>query len=181
MIANIVLENPKFIYKNFSGKVTQHNVKGMRNFCVILNQETVDAISKDGWHIKYLKNYKEDGLIPYLKVSINYNYINKPEIIVLSSDGKTILNEDNIGILDKVEIKNSKLIIRSYTYDKGLKDNVPANIIAYLKSLEIRDLFISANSNIGTVVTDADKKPVINDNDEIEPIKEKFIDGVAID
>ena len=38
---NIIVENAKIAFKNFSGKEGQFNPEGKRNFCLILDPELV--------------------------------------------------------------------------------------------------------------------------------------------
>ena len=164
MISNIVVVNPKFIYKNFKGSVTEYNPKGVRNFSFILEKDLADTLKNDGWYVRYLKNRKEGTVEPYLKVIINYKYFNKPEIICSSPEGKFILDEDQIDILDKIEINKSRLLVRSYVY----KNDGYENVIAYLKSLEILDLIASNAFNLYPAVkkeenTVVDEKDILND------------------
>jgi hypothetical protein len=54
---NVVIEDavlPGFM-RNFEGKEKQYNVKGKRNFCVLLTPEMAEALKNDGWNVKTLK------------------------------------------------------------------------------------------------------------------------------
>jgi len=163
MISNVILEKPRFIYKNFAGTVNNYNPKGIRSFCVILDDKWKDVLVKDGWNVKYLKPRKEGAPeVPYLKVAINYKYFNKPEIYVLSSTGKVLLPEEKIDILDKIEIHDAKLVLRAYRY----KTEITEGINAYLKTLEINNLFVPGLEASAAVkdVAETVSEPTVNED-----------------
>ena len=114
---NIVIENARIAFRNFSGKEGRYNPAGQRNFCVLLEQDLAEKLADDGWRVKYLKP-REDGDAPqpYLQVRVNYKNI-PPKIILVTRKGKTPLDEDAVGMLDWAEITNVDLIIRPYNYD----------------------------------------------------------------
>jgi len=185
MISNVILEKPRFIYKNFAGTVNNYNPKGIRSFCVILNDEWKDVLVKDGWNVKYLKPRKEGAPeVPYLKVAINYKYFNKPEIYVLSSNGKVLLPEEKIDILDKIEIHDAKLVLRAYRY----KTEITEGINAYLKTLEINNLFVPGlDAPVAAKnVEEASSEPVTTENIPVDggsfgvTIGEAISSGVTI-
>ena len=60
---NIVMENARLIFKNFSGEESKFNRKGNRNFCVVLDPEVADDLIKDGWNVRFLRP-REDGEEP---------------------------------------------------------------------------------------------------------------------
>ena len=51
-IPNLVIENCRITFKNFSGKETKFNPAGRRNFAVVLDEDTAHKLSDDGWNVK---------------------------------------------------------------------------------------------------------------------------------
>lgn len=130
---NIVMENARIGFRNFSGKEGKFNPAGRRNFCVFIEQPLGKTLESDGWNVRWLQP-KEDGDEPqaYLQVSVSYDNI-PPKIVLITSKGKTVLDVDTIMMLDWVEIKNVDLIIRPYNWSVNGKSGVKA----YIKSMYI--------------------------------------------
>jgi hypothetical protein len=131
---NIIMENARIGFRNFSGAEGKFNPAGRRNFCVFLDDsKLVHNLENDGWNIKYLKpREEEDESQAYLQVSVAYTNI-PPKIVLVTSRGKTILDEDTIDMLDWVELKNVDIIINPYNWDVNGKSGVKA----YAKSVYI--------------------------------------------
>ena len=130
---NIVIENAKIGFRNFSGKEGRFNPEGRRNFCVFLDEELGATLQEDGWNVRWLEpKDRDDRPVPYLQVSVSYDNI-PPKIIIVSSKGKTLLNEETVNIVDWAEIENVDLIIRPYNWSVRGKSGVKA----YVKSMYI--------------------------------------------
>ena len=123
---NITIENARIGFRNFSGKEGRYNPAGRRNFCVFLDSDVAPSLREDGWNIKYLQP-REAGDEPqaYLQVAVSYANI-PPKIVLISGEGKTVLNETNVNMLDWAKISNVDLIIRPYNYDVNGKTGVKA-------------------------------------------------------
>lgn len=133
MDKNIVLENARIAFRNFSGKEGKFNPAGRRNFCVFLEDSFAKELIKDGWNVRYLEpKDPNDPKQAYLQVTVSYAHI-PPKIIAITSYNKTILDETTIGILDWAEIENVDLIIRPYEWSVNGKKGVKA----YAKSMYI--------------------------------------------
>lgn len=133
-IDNIVIEDARIIFKNFSGKESKYNPPGKRNFCVLLDHELSEKLINDGWNIKHLRPRDEDDQpVPYIPVAISYDY-NPPKIYIVTSRGKNLLEENEIGMIDWAEIETVDLIIRPYFWEVNDKKGIKA----YLKSMFVK-------------------------------------------
>jgi hypothetical protein len=124
----IEFEDARIGFRNFSGVAGTYNAPGKRNFCVFLNDEEAKILEEDKWNVKYLKPKDEGDLpIPYLQVSISYENI-EPKVVLITSKGKTILNESTIVMLDWAEIVSLDLVIRPYNWEKAGKRGIKAYV-----------------------------------------------------
>lgn len=130
---NIVIENARIAFRNFSGKEGKFNPAGRRNFCVFFEPDLGRQLEQDGWNIRWLQprdeNEEEQA---YLQVAVSYDNI-PPKVILVTGKGKSQLDEESINILDWAEIENIDLIIRPYNWDVNGKTGVKA----YVKSMYV--------------------------------------------
>lgn len=134
-VPEVVIENCRILFRNFSGAEGKYNKAGDRNFCVLIDPETADAMSADGWYIRELQAREEGDLPqPYLKVKVKYGGKGQPpRVILITSRGKTPLDESMVNILDWAEITNVDLIVRPYHYDVSGRQGISA----YLKAIYV--------------------------------------------
>jgi hypothetical protein len=135
---NISIENARIGFRNFSGKLGKYNPEGRRNFCVFLETELARTLELDGWNVRWLQP-RDDGdeQQGYLQVSVSFDNI-PPKIIMISSKGKTIVDNESVSILDWAEISEIDLIIRPYNWvlHEGTR-NEKRGVKAYCKSMYI--------------------------------------------
>jgi len=126
-----MVEDARLIFRNFSGKESQYNREGDRNFAVILDAETAKIMEKDGWNVKYL-DAREEGEedTPYIQVAVNFKN-RPPRVVMITSTGRTHLDNDSIEVLDWADIQTADLIARGYDWVVGDKSGTKA----YLQSL----------------------------------------------
>lgn len=133
-IENVMIEGATLIYRNFSGKESQYNREGDRNFGVILPEEVAADLIPLGWNVRRLKprDLDEEGVepAPYISVAVSYK-IKPPRIVMITSKARTNLDEERVGVLDWAEIKTADLIFRPYEWTARGESGVKA----YLQSL----------------------------------------------
>lgn len=131
--SNIVIEDARIGFRNFSGEAGKFNPAGRRNFCVFLDHELGEVLQQDGWNVRWLKPRDEDeSEKPYLQVAVSYDNI-PPKIVLVTGRGKTLLDESTVNILDWAEIANVDLIIRPYNWSVSGNSGVKA----YVKSMYV--------------------------------------------
>ena len=160
---NIVKENARIGFRNFSGKEGQYNPPGRRNFCIFIdNDKEAKAMADDGWNIRYLKpRDKDEEPAPYLQVSVSFdNY--PPKIILITSKGKTTISENEVNMLDWAEIKNVDVIVRPYNWSVNGKSGTKAYLKAMYVTIE-EDEFASKYED----VPDSAMSSISDDDDDI--------------
>ena len=130
------VENARIMFRNFQGKKTDYNEEGNRNFVLFVPEEDVESLLSYGWNVKRLKPREDnpDGQA-YLTVKVKYGPL-PPIAVLITSRGKTRLDEDTIGQLDWARIKNVDLTIRPYQYPPS-NIRPEGGVSAYLKNIYV--------------------------------------------
>ena len=130
-----MLEGRRIFFRNFAGEEGRYNNAGQRNFVVFLNEDEAEAMMADGWNVKWLEPKEEGDLSqPILKVKVKFGGKGQPpRVVLITSRGRTNLDESMVSLLDWADIENVDMIIRPYEYDVNGKQGVSA----YLKSIYV--------------------------------------------
>lgn len=140
---NLIVENARIIFRNFSGRTSQFNPDGKRSFALILNQGDAERLIDEGWNVKYLRPREPgDDETPYINVNVRYSKeypMRDPKVWMVTGRSKTLLDEETVGSVDYVDISNVDLVISPYKWKMGNS----SGITAYLKQafIEMEDYF----------------------------------------
>jgi len=131
----VLMEGVQIIFRNFSGREGQYNREGDRNFAVLLDKNTAAAMAEDNWNVKWLRprsEEEEEEQQAYLPISVNFKG-RPPRIVLVTSRGRSNLDESQVEMLDWVDIINVDLIVRPYEWTVNNKSGVKA----YLQSIYV--------------------------------------------
>lgn len=126
-------------WRNFSGKQTQYNDAGKRNFNVLLPPALADQMARDGWNVKLTKERELDdetiGGEPFIKVSVKYTN-RPPQVVMITSRGRTFLGEKEIDMLDWAVIKTADVKLSGKAWEVAGKPVMSAYLTALYVTIE---------------------------------------------
>lgn len=128
---NISIEGARIFFRNFSGKAGQFNAEGDRNFCVALDDPgLIEKMISDGWNVRHLAPLDpNDDPQAYVQVKLSYK-VRPPKVVLVTSRGNTMLDEETVGMLDWAEISNVDLIVNPYQWTMGGRTGVKGYVKA---------------------------------------------------
>lgn len=125
---SILMEGVRIIFRNFAGKEGKYNREGDRNFAVLLDEKIAETLAADNWNVKWLQprgEEEEEHPQAYLPVSLSYKG-RPPRVVLITSRGRTNLDEDQVEMLDWANIINVDLIVRPYEWLVNNKTGIKA-------------------------------------------------------
>ena len=132
-IEPLQIENAQLIFRNFSGKGSNYNREGDRNFCVLIDDtDYAHFLLEQGWNVKSLNSREEDEEPRfYISIKVNYNSeVSGPKIYMIIDGKKRELNEETVSLLDDADIQTCDLIINPYYWEVNGKSGIKG----YLKT-----------------------------------------------
>ena len=141
--STVLMEGVRIIFRNFAGKEGQYNRAGDRNFGVILPPDVAEAMLADGWNVKYLKPREDDEdevEVPWLSVSVNFEKGKPPKVVLVTTRGRTNLDEDTVEMLDWADITNVDMIVRPYTWEVSGRTGIKAYLQSMFVTIEEDEL-----------------------------------------
>jgi hypothetical protein len=131
---HVLLEDARIVFRNFAGRGDVYNREGDRNFSVVLDDDLAGKMRRDGWNVK-TKPPREEGdeNFNHLAVKVFFKGRRPPTIYMITSRGRTKLDEEMCGLLDYADIKKVDMIIRPFDW----KVNGDTGRKAYLVSLYV--------------------------------------------
>lgn len=132
---NVMLEGVTLAFRNFSGRVSDYNLMGRREFSVVLPPDVAADLSNKGWNVKTRQPREEgDDVFYHLPVAVNFNSpVRPPEIIVVTQKGRSRVDEEAVGMLDYAEITNCDVYLNPSQWTVGDKTGIKA----YLTSMYV--------------------------------------------
>jgi hypothetical protein len=135
------INGARITHKNFRGLGSAYNAEGKRNFSLIIpDPEIAEALQNAknqygvGWNVK-IKAPREEEEDPFMYLPVKVNCNEHGPIVYLNANGRvTQLDEETIGMLDRISIQSVDLNIRPY--DDVMAGGRPFRA-AYLMSMEV--------------------------------------------
>lgn len=166
---NITIENCRFVLRNFSGKEGKFNPPGTRNFGIALTEQQAADMADLGWNIKYFKpRDDEERGEPFIKVAVSFD--NKPpKILMVTSRGKTYLDEDTVHELDHVDIQVADVTLNPYEHSFN-----GGGVKAYAKTIVVQVVEDYLEMKWDAIIEKMQKVQAIGTGSEVDYIDAEF-------
>lgn len=115
----VQVDGARIIYRNFSGRGTQFNREGDRNFCLVIpSQKIADRLIEEGFNVK-IRQPREEGEEPFMYMKVNVKYHPKtsdlarlnPTAVLITNNRQNRLDDESVCCLDNIDIANVDLDI----------------------------------------------------------------------
>ena len=131
---DLTLENRRLLFRNLRGLEDRFNAPGNRNFSVLLKREEAERLAKLGWNVRELK-VREEDTDPDFSIKVNVRYrardgrvLRPPKIVLVTSGGKTPLDEEAVGALDMADILFADIMLTPYYYSTASGEGYSAYV-----------------------------------------------------
>lgn len=151
-LPDLVLENAKILFCNFSGRERQYNDAGKKNFNVVIDEATAKDLLRDGWNVKeYVRNRgtEDEEIIHHLQVKVEFEpknpYFKPPKVVVIRGEGdneiRKSLNKLTINQLDWMKIRHVHCVIHPSQWDDGKYSAYCVTLYAYVEGNPIEEKY----------------------------------------
>lgn len=129
------IRDAHIVKRNFAGRYEDYNREGNRYFTIRIDDpEMAAALIADGWKMREGKRRSEDDDPRwYMDIRVAFNDYYPTKICVYSGNVKRELNEETVGMLDRVRILKADMTIRARYWDVNGKSGYKA----YLKVIHV--------------------------------------------
>lgn len=146
---HVVLKDVQIMFRNFKGKKERFNNEGSRYIKIIISPEHLAQLYETGipWNIKTLmpkEGFEEQGEKLLLEVAISYprrEGIRPPQLVMVTSRGKTNLTEETAELLDwPTIIVKADMEIRAWHWQNEEADGWKAQLVSLYATIEEDEL-----------------------------------------
>lgn len=131
---DFTLKEIRMAFRNFAGREEKFNPAGARNFLILLEEDKAAEMAALGWPIKRMRPRDDEPEgAPFIKVKVRYEP-KPPKIYLVTSRGKTLMDEAALASLDYVDIERADVTLNPYEWDINGNEGVTA----YVKTLFIK-------------------------------------------
>ena len=122
-VNNIEIEDGQIIFRNFSGKVSENNPKGIRTVTFVIPEEIKDKLISDGWNVRLYIPKNDPEALPIYILEATVCYRNKagepqdPHVFIVKSDGLMHVTEDIAFTLDSYDILKVDAVLRPFYWE----------------------------------------------------------------
>lgn len=129
------IRDAHIVKRNFAGRYEDYNREGNRYFTIRIDDpEMAAALIADGWKMREGKRRNEDDDPRwYMDIRVAFNDYYPTKICVYSGNVRRELNEETVGMLDRVRILKADMTIRARYWDVNGKSGYKA----YLKVIHV--------------------------------------------
>ena len=157
---SLSVEGARILWTNFAGRPTKYNAAGgKRTFNLVLDQETADELTRDGWNVRTIEP-KEEGDEPLYVTEVEVKFGNFPPKVFLveGGDSKRMhkLDDESVSSLDTTEIANVDVLVRPYNH--GVANSRGTTIKGYVKSMYVTQDNSDFNGKYSGYAVDADDR-----------------------
>lgn len=145
----VILDDVQILWPNFTGRATDYNSQGSRNFYAILSEEQAQRVMAVGGNVKVPDLTPEQieagySASPRIKINVkfqedpNKSYLN-PSIMMVTQGRGTDLTESTVGILDGLRFSRVKIGITVSPYEWGKRSGYTIylnNMLAFVREDE---------------------------------------------